>query len=390
MKRTERDPVSLRRRTVVAGIAAMSSQLIMPSGSFAAPGRSTTAESRGALESFLRKVPKAELHVHFTGTLRRPILESFARKYGVDEQENIDKAFDRTGFNNVLTALKLASRLMREPDDLRAAVYDTQREAAENGVRYREMFWNPTDQEEIGGLSYAEAQRGLVAGLIEAENDFGIVGRLIPSIDRSGTPERAVRMVEDVLTHPDEYTLGIGMDYLESDGAPEHFWKPYRLAHSHGLRCTAHAGEDNSHPRNIETCLDLLNCSRIDHGYTVLQDEKLTQRCLDEGIVFNIVPSNSYYSDVLAGQDWSKVHPIRHMLDRGLKLTIATDDPPLHETDPGWAYIVMVNQLGATLEEIRGCIRNSIDGCWAPESTKEKWRRDWLQEFDNLRAALPE
>ena len=91
------------------------------------------------------------------------MLESFARKYEADEQENIDKAFDRSDFNNVLTALKVASRLMREPDDLRIAVYDTQREAAENGVRYREMFWNPSNQEEIGGMSYVSAQHGLVS-----------------------------------------------------------------------------------------------------------------------------------------------------------------------------------------------------------------------------------
>lgn len=334
-------------------------------------------------------MPKAELHVHFTGTLQKTVLEGFARKYEVDERESIEKAFDRTGYNNVLTALKLASHLMREPDDLRAVAYDTQRDAAKNGVRYREMFWNPTDHEEIGGLSYASAQQGLVAGLIDAQKDAGIVGRLIPSIDRSGSPECAVRMVEEVIAHPSEYTLGIGMDYLESDGAPEHFWKAYRLAHDSGLYCTAHAGEDGAHPRNIETCLDLLNCSRVDHGYTVLEDEELTQRCLDEDIVFNVVPSNSYYSDVLEGQDWSIVHPIRHMVDRGLKLTIASDDPPLHETDPGRAYIVTVQELGASLDDVRGFIANSIDGSWAPESAKKKWRADWLKEFDDLRAALP-
>lgn len=340
------------------------------------------------LEAFLRKMPKAELHVHFTGALRKEVLEGLDRKYNANEHKAIDAAFDRTGYNNVLTALKTASRLLRKPQDLREAVYDAQREAANNGVRYREMFWNPADHEDLAGLSYSVAQEALIDGLIRAEQDFGIIGRLIPSIDRSQSPERAVDMVADVVASPSNFTLGIGIDYLETDGLPESFWKAFRLAHESGLRCTAHAGEDGSHPRSIETCLDLLHCSRIDHGYTVLEDEALTQRCLDEGTIFTVVPSNSHYCAVLEGQDWSKVHPIRHMMDRGLKLTIGSDDPPLHFTDPGWCYVVMMNEFKATLADVRGFVANSIDGSWATEAEKQKWRTDWLGEFDSMRNAL--
>lgn len=341
-----------------------------------------------ALENFLRQIPKAELHVHFTGALRREVFEALDHKYSANEHKAIEKAFDRTGYNNVLTALKTASRLLRTPEDIRDAVYDTQREAAQNGVRYREIFWNPTDHLDLAGLSYGAAQDGLIDGLLRAEQDFGIIGRLIPSIDRSLSPERAVEMVSDVIASPSRFTLGIGIDYLETDGLPETFWKAYRLAHENGLLCTAHAGEEGTHPRSIETCLDLLHCSRIDHGYTVLQDAALTRRCLDENIVFTVVPSNSYYCEVLEGQDWSVVHPIRHMMDRGLKLTIGSDDPPLHFTDPGWCYVVMMKDFGATLDDVRGFIVNSIDGSWAPDADKQKWRVEWLAEFDRLRHAL--
>jgi adenosine deaminase len=340
------------------------------------------------LEAFLRRIPKAELHVHFTGALRRELFETLDRKYDANEREAIERAFDRTGYNNVLTALKTASRLLRSPEDLRDAAYDIQREAAKNGVRYREIFWNPTDHLDLAGLPYEVAQGALIDGLKQAEEELSIVGRLIPSIDRSLPPERAVEMVADVIANPSPFTLGIGIDYLEADGAPEGFWKAFRLAHLNGLRCTAHAGEDGSHPRSIETCLDLLHCSRIDHGYTVLEDPALTQRCIDQGIVFTVVPSNSHYSDVLEGQDWSVMHPIRHMMDRGLKLTIGSDDPPLHFTDPAWCYVVMMTEIGATLDDVRAFIGNGIDGSWASETEKQRWRADWLEEFDRLRDAL--
>lgn len=340
------------------------------------------------LEVFLRGIPKAELHVHFTGTLQRELFERLDQKYLAQEQIAIARAFDRSDYNNVLTALKTASKLLRNPEDFRDAVYDTQREAAANGVRYREIFWNPTDHADLAGLPYGVVQEALIDGLTRAEADFGIMGRLIPSVDRSLPPERAVGMVSEVLDNPSPFTLGIGIDYLESDGQPESFWKAFRLAHEGGLRCTAHAGEDGSHPRSIETCLDLLHCSRIDHGYTVLQDEVLTRRCMEDGVVFNVVPSNSHYCQVLEGQDWKKVHPIRHMMDRGLKLTIGSDDPPLHFTDPGWCYVEMVKKLGATLDDVRGFVANSIDAAWVPETLKQEWRKEWLSEFDDKRNAL--
>ena len=169
-----------------------------------------------------------------------------------------------------LTACSRPSRWsagsLRSADDFHRAVYDTQRHAAESGVRYREMFWNPTDHWSIGEVGYAEAADGMIAGLRDAERDFGITGRLIPSIDRESSPELGFEMVEAVVAHPRDEVIGIGMDYLEVGNPPEKFWKSYRLAERNGLRRTAHAGEFGEPARNVETALDLLGCDRIDHG----------------------------------------------------------------------------------------------------------------------------
>lgn len=80
------------------------------------------------LEVFLRAIPKAELHVHFTGTLRRELFEHLDQKYRAQEKSAIERAFDRSDYNNVLTALKTASRLLRNPEDFGEAIYDTQRD----------------------------------------------------------------------------------------------------------------------------------------------------------------------------------------------------------------------------------------------------------------------
>ena len=342
------------------------------------------------LQSFCRAVPKAELHVHFTGAVPLDTFLFLARKNSVDlpPHDAPEDLYARgENFNRVLKTLKVVCRTLRGAGDFRRAVYDTQKHAAECGVRYREMFWNPTDHHAIAGVSYGEAVDGMIAGLRDAERDFGIIGRLIPSIDRESSPELGYEMVEAVVAHPREEVIGIGMDYLEVGHPPEKFWKAYRLAGRHGLRRTAHAGEFGEPPRNIETSLDLLGCDRIDHGYTVLQDEALLARCRDEGIVFTVVPTNSHYNRELRGKDFAVHHPIRHMAEAGLGIVPNSDDPPLHHTDPANAYAEMVETFKLPFERLREFVLNGIDGAWVDDSARSAMRAEWMARFDELAAS---
>ena len=146
------------------------------------------------------------------------------------------------------------------------------REAAQNGVRYREIFWNPTDHQNVPDFQYRNAMEGIIEGLKNAEKDFGIVRRMIPSINREESAQLAVDLVTLVLENPFEEVIGLGMDYLETGHPPEKFWKAYQIAREGGLHLTAHAGEFGEPWNNVETSLDLLKCERIDHGYTIVDN----------------------------------------------------------------------------------------------------------------------
>ena len=126
-----------------------------------------------------------------------------------------------------------------------------------------------------------------------AEKDFGIIGRMIPSINREESAQLAVDLVTMVLDDPFEEVIGLGMDYLETGHPPEKFWKAYQIAREGGLHLTAHAGEFGEPWNNVETSLDLLKCERIDHGYTIVDNPELIQRCIDQEVGFTVVPSNS-------------------------------------------------------------------------------------------------
>ena len=118
---------------------------------------------------------------------------------------------------------------VRDREDFHRIAYETLTEAAENNVRYREMFFNPTTHM-AAGASYETCVDGLIDGIRDARTDHGIDCKLIAAVNRMETPELAVTMVETLAEHPRDEVIGIGMDYAEAEFPPERFWKAYRMA----------------------------------------------------------------------------------------------------------------------------------------------------------------
>lgn len=160
--------------------------------------------------------------------------------------------------------------------------------------------------------------------------------------------------------------------------------KSFWLAGKKGLHRTAHACEDGP-PRNVETCLDLLGCERIDHGYHVIKDDKITKRCVDDGIVFTVTPASTAW--VYFNEDLEN-HPIRDMAMKGLKIMVSCDDPPMFKTNPTKEYILMAEHMEFKPVDFRKFIINGIDGTWLDNSIKRHLRTKWSEEIDNLIAEI--
>jgi adenosine deaminase len=337
------------------------------------------------MQEFLKRIPKVELHCHLEGAVQAETLVELAAKHGVElpehqEPGDLYKYEDAYGF---FATYALVGRCIRDRGDFHRITYETLKEAHEHNVHHREMFWSPMDHLEMG-VPYETAIDGIIEGIHDAEKDFGITCWLIADINRMKTPEEGYEMVETVLAHPREEAVGIGLDYAEAGNPPEKFWKAYRLAAGRGLHLTAHACED-APARNVETCLDLLGCERIDHGYHILADEQLTQRCRDEGVVF---------TTCVAGTGWGyfggnyPAHPVREMKEKGLKITLNSDDPPMFQSNPTYEYVLCAEHMEFTPADFREIALNGIDGSWLPDPTKRQWRREWGHQIDALIAQL--
>ncbi len=349
------------------------------------PDSPFTRELTAKQLAFFSAFPKAELHCHLLGTTSRETFIDLVRDSGAPiPMAEIEGFYTRgekpVGVLRIFRALE--SSILKKPEYLKRITLEHLERTAAQGVRYIELFWNWTGLKHF--MTYAEGQDAIVAGLIEGEEKYGIVGRLVPSIDREALPEDAVELVREMAAHRAPWVIGLGIDYRETLHEPENFWKAYRLARNAGFKLTAHAGEFGEHWRNVETAMDLLECERIDHGYTITDNPELAERAADQGIPFAVVPTNSYYLRTFTDEEWAVKHPIRRMVELGLKVFPNSDDPTMHHISISESWLLMMNWLGFSLADLRGFLANSIDAAWVDDETKIVWRQLWLPEFDRL------
>ncbi len=344
-----------------------------------------------AWTQILQRLPKAELHCHLLGTVQRKTFEDLCRAAQAPISQDEIAAFYTRGEKpvGVLRVLRALDQwLLRSLDDFYRITYEYLRSAAAHGVRYAEFFWNPTGTAQVSGLAYAQVLPAMRRAMQDAQQDCGITSRMIASIDREASAQAACEMVQWVIDARCDEVPGIGMDYRENDHPPEKFIEAYAMAKRAGLRATAHAGEFGMPWNNVYTAIHTLKVDRIDHGYTIVDNPELLQEAKARGLVFTVVPTNSYYLRTLLPERWALDHPIRAMLAAGLKLHPNTDDPTLHHVTPTGAWQMMMEHFGAGWPEVAQFMHNGLDAAWIEESTRRAWASEWQQEFEMLMKEL--
>jgi adenosine deaminase len=357
-------------------------------------------------DEFLHRLPKVELHCHLIGSMRPETAADLARKHGVqlphdahylyehvNSRQPDDPRYAQTRISmdagdipplpdpsfSLFQVADWVAPVLRDQGDFARVVYESMVDAARSSnVCYREIAFEPTTFFNAG-ISYQTIVDGLVEGVRAAERDAGIVGRLIGGIDRGEPPAASVEVVEQMLAHPRDEVVGIGLQAFELAGPPELFAEAYALAGRGGLRRTAHASEHDPSSRNVLTCLDLLGCDRIDHGYFVLEDDDAVKRCRDEGIVFCCIGTTSRRTWI----PWRR-RSIKAMVDAGLRVSIASDDPAMFPTTVSEQYAILATELGFGPETMRQIAQNGIDAAWTDDALKQRLRDDLTREYDAL------
>ncbi len=338
------------------------------------------------LETFVQALPKAELHLHLEGAVNAQTFLKLARKNGttLPSFAEVEELYRYENLVDFLQVYDLVAKSVVDADDFHLITYEALAHVANAGGRYAEFFFSPQVHQDAG-VAYETMFAGILKAMDDAEHDFGLVSRVIPALNRELSIERGFEFLDLVLPFRSDKVIGIGLDYDEEPFPPAPFKAVYDKAKRAGMRLTAHAGEGGP-AANVRDALDLLGAERIDHGYRVMEDPDLVARCIADDIAFTVCPSSTViltrWRDLAAGD-----HPIRAMLDAGLKLVIDTDDPPMLQTDLAKEYRLLAEAMSLDRRTLAQLALNSLDAAWLDESLKREWRAAWAIEVDRLLAA---
>lgn len=335
------------------------------------------------LPELLRRMPKAELHIHIEGSLEPELIFALARRNGVAlpyaSVEDLRSAYAFTSLQSFLDIYYAgASVLLKEQD-----FYDMARaylfKAAQDNVVHAELFFDPQTHT-ARGVGMETVVKGLHRACVDAQAELGISAALILCFLRHLPEEDAFETLEQALPFRDKF-IGVGLDSGEVGNPPEKFARVFARCRALGLHRVAHAGEEGP-PGYIWTALDVLKVERIDHGVQSAKDPALMQRLAQDRIPLTVCPLSNLKLCVFP--DLAR-HNLRELLDAGLVATVNSDDPAYFGGYMNDNFTQTFAALGLNAQHAYTLAHNSFEASFVDESAK-RLHLDRLNEcFETFR-----
>ncbi|MFV8570281.1 adenosine deaminase [Marinobacter sp. SBS5] len=310
-------------------------------------------------ENWLKALPKAELHLHLEGALEPELMFTLARRNGIElPWSDVDALRQAYSFNNLQEFLDLyyqGANVLRTEQDFYDLTWAYLQKCQAQGVVHVEPFYDPQTHTERG-IPFEVAINGICTALRDGREQLGISSGLILSFLRHLSEDDAFRTLEQAMPFRDQF-FAVGLDSSEQGNPPSKFERVFAKARAEGLLAVAHAGEEGP-PEYIWQALDLLKVSRIDHGVRAAEDPRLLDRLADEQIPLTVCPLSNTKLRVFP--DMSH-HNILELLERGLKVTVNSDDPSYFGGYVLENFLALRDGLGMTEQQARQLAQNSMD-----------------------------
>lgn len=313
-----------------------------------------------ALDAFIARLPKAELHLHIEGSLEPELMFALAERNGIDipfaSVEDVRAAYAFSNLQDFLDIYYKGADVLRERADFRdlAAAYCDR--AAADGVVHAEVFFDPQTHTDRG-VAFATVIEGLLEGLEAGRARHGITSKLILCFLRHLDEDAAFATLEAAKPWLDRIAA-VGLDSSEVGHPPSKFERVFAAAAGLGLKRVAHAGEEGP-PEYVTEALDLLGVDRLDHGNRALEDPALTARLARSGMTLTVCPLSNHKLCVV---DDLRDHPIDRMLAAGLRATINSDDPAYFGGYVADNYRAVAAARGLSKADLVTLARNSFLG----------------------------
>lgn len=312
-----------------------------------------------SLVSFINGLPKVELHLHIEGTLEPEMLFDLAKKNNVDlpykSVEEVRQAYNFTKLQDFLDIYYKGMSVLQTEQDFYELTYAYLKKAASDNILHTEIFFDPQGHTERG-VEFEVVLNGITQAQDDGYDNLGISSKLIMCFLRHLSEEDASKTLEMSLPHKDKI-IGVGLDSSEIGHPPSKFERVFSRAREEGFLILAHAGEEGP-PEYVWEALNLLKIDRLDHGNRALEDEALTQKLIETKMALTICPLSNLKLCVVNDL---REHPLKIMLNKGLKATINSDDPSYFGGYMNDNFISITKALNLEKTDLVTLVRNSID-----------------------------
>ncbi len=326
-----------------------------------------TDASRTAL---IRRLPKAELHLHIEGSFEPELMMQLAARNKIDLRfKTLDEAKAAYNFSNLQEFLDLyyeGMQVLRTDEDFHDLTWAYLQRAAADNVRHVEMFFDPQAHTERG-VPFGVVTEGILSALKRGEQELGISGYLIMSFLRHLSEEDGFALLKESERWHDRF-VGVGLDSSEMGHPPLKFERLYKRCREMGFKLCMHAGEEGPPDYVREALLDI-GVDRIDHGNRSMEDEGLIAILQETQIPLTNCPLSNLSLCVI---DDLTESPVKAQLEMGLLVTVNSDDPAYFGGYIGRNYQQTAEALDLSNAQIVQLARNSFTGSFLPEAAKAK------------------
>ena len=318
---------------------------------------------------FIAGLPKAELHMHVEGSIEPPLFIELARRNGVAIKWQSEQALrDAYSFRNLQAFLDLyydGCRVLVNARDFHDVTREYLARAHADTVLHAELFLGPQGHT-ARGIALETVMEGVLGAMAQAEREDGITSGLILVAQRHRSEQEGLQMLEAAMPWQDRI-LGFGLGGAEVGNPPSKFAEFFRRARERGFHVVAHAGEEGP-AAYVRESVEVLKVERIDHGNASIEDPALLKELAALQIPLTVCPLSNLKLNVVQSM---AEHPLKKLMDAGLRVTVNSDDPSFFGGYVNDNYVACQAALGLTREEIVGLARNSVTASFMPAARRE-------------------
>jgi len=335
----------------------------------------------------IRRLPKADLHVHLDGSLRLQTILDLAKLEDIELPASTTEALSvaiNAGRNTgslveYLKAFDVTLRVLQTGAGLRRAAYELGIDAADEGVRYMEVRYSPmlhTRQ----GLALTTVVEAVLEGLRTAQDERGIHANVIICGIRNISPERSLEMAELAVAYKNRGVVGFDLAGAEYDHPAKHHRDAFQLIRNNNINSSIHAGEAYG-PDSIRQAIHTCGAHRIGHGCRLREDGDLLHYVIDHRIPLECCPSSNVQTGAV--RDISN-HPLKFYYDLGVRVTVNTDNRLITDTTVSKELYLVHTRLGVAWPAIKQIILNGFKSAFLPFHERRAMLRTYATELEQF------